>query len=63
MVVCVGGGGGGGGGGGLKTMVIYVFIPSSSRFYPSLTGLAMHAGEECRAEMTLSLQVLSDVAV
>ena len=52
-----------------KIMVAYTFI-SSSRFCPSLTGLAlstMHAGEESGAvaEMTLSLQVdlvLRDVA-
>ena len=50
-----------------KLTLAYVFL-SSSRFCPSLTGLAISAGEECGAiaEMTLSLQltdlVLSDAA-
>ena len=45
--------GGGGGGGGeavspytLKITVAYAFI-SSSRFHPSLTGVAVHAKEVC----------------
>ena len=47
-------------------MVAYTFI-LSSRFHPSLTGLAVHAREECiaMAEIKQSLQVdlvLSDVA-
>ena len=39
-----------------QTTVAYAFISSSSRFHPSLTGLAVSAGEECRAmvEMTPS---------
>ena len=48
-------------------MVAYAFILSSSKLHSSLTGLAVYAGEGCRAtaEMTLSLQidlVLNDMA-
>ena len=48
-------------------MTDYALVLSSSRLCPSVTGLAVHAGEKCgaTAEVTLSLQVdlvLSDVA-
>ena len=60
----MGGRGGGGGGGGEispyrpKIMAACVFL-SSSRFRPSLTGLVVHARQECvaMAKMTWSLQV------
>ena len=43
----------------LKSMIVYACILSSSSFYLSLTGHAVHAVEKYRAmaELTLSLQI------
>ena len=47
-----------------KITVVYTFILSSSRYHPSLIGLAVHAEEECRAtaEIMLSLQIVFSVS-
>ena len=44
-------------------MAAYAFILSSSRFCPSLTGLAVSGGEECGANAEMTLKIVNCVAV
>ena len=46
-----------------KIMAAYAFILSSSRFCPSLTGLAVSGGEECGANAEMTLKIVNCVAV
>ena len=41
----------------------YTFISSLSRFHPSLTGLVVCGGEECKAMAEMTLKIISCVAV
>ena len=47
----------------LKITAAYAFISSSSRFCPSLTGLAVCVGKECRATAEMTLKIVRCVDV